>query len=108
MGTPSRPQSPGGFPPGDSAKPHSDTTPRDPALVLVLNLFGCAGAGYYLLGQRGKALIAILVFFAVGIPTFFAAGFAVSAITAIDVFMQARQVRKSRRIGPWTILDRST
>src|ERR1051326_7179060 len=45
--------------------------PPDPVLVFVLNLFGAGGLGYWILGQKAKAAIAVVLFVALAWPTCF-------------------------------------
>jgi hypothetical protein len=65
--------------------------PPDPVLVFVLNLFGAGGLGYWMLGQKTKAVIAIAVFIALAWPTCFSGSLLVSGVTAVDAYLQARK-----------------
>jgi TM2 domain-containing membrane protein YozV len=73
-----------------------------PIAVLIANLLGAGGAGYLLLGQKKKGVVAIVLFCAVGFPTCFAASYAISIVFAADGYMQAQHVEAGRRIGEWT------
>lgn len=66
--------------------------PVDPVAVFVLNLFGAGGAGYWLLGQKAKAIVAMVLFVGLAWPTCFAASFLVSGVAAVDGYLQARRV----------------
>lgn len=91
--------------PGESS-PGSGTGSPEPIVVLFLNLFGLGAAGYWLLGQRGKAIVALIVFLALGVKTCFAASLPFALLTAVDGYLQARQRADGRRIGLWTFFDR--
>ena len=80
---------------GDSARS------LDPKLVLILNLllFGCAG--YWLLGQRSKAVVAAIAWLA-GLTTCGVVSGAVMAFAAVDGFMQAQQLAAGQPIGDFT------
>lgn len=79
--------------------------PRDPVLILILNLLLAGGAGSIVLGQRAKGIVAIALFFAVGFPTCFAASGLIAIGGAIDGYLQARQLEAGRAIGPWTFFN---
>lgn len=79
---------------------------RHPIAVLIANLLGAGGAGYLLLGQKQKGIVAIVIFFALGLPTCFAASYAISIAFAADGYMQAQHVEAGRRIGEWTFFAR--
>jgi hypothetical protein len=73
----------------------------DPNLIFVLNLlvFGCAG--YWLLGQREKAVIAAIGWVA-GLATCGVVSGAVMAFAAVDGFLQAQQLAAGQPIGRFT------
>ncbi len=79
--------------------------PRDPVLILILNLLLAGGVGSILIGQKTKGIVAMVLFFAVGFPTCFAASGLVALAAAIDGYMQARALEAGHPIGPWTFLD---
>jgi hypothetical protein len=76
--------------------PGADDTVRspDPNLVLVLNLllFGCAG--YWLLGQRVKAVIAAVAWVA-GLATCGVVSGIVMAVAAVDGYREAKKLAGS-------------
>lgn len=78
---------------------------RNPIAVLIANLLGAGGAGYLLLGQTQKGVVAIVVFFVLGIPTCFAASYAISIVFAADGYLQAQHLEAGRRIGQWTLFN---
>ena len=75
---------------------------KDPLAALLLNLLVLGGTGYLYIGQRAKGIVMIVIFFAVGYPTCFAASFALSILSAIDAYQQASQLAEGRAIGEWT------
>lgn len=79
--------------------------PRDPILVLIANLLGLGGIGYLLLGRRKKGIIAIVLFCIAAVLTCGWGGFVISAITAVDGYMQAQHVRNGRTIDDATFFN---
>jgi TM2 domain-containing membrane protein YozV len=75
---------------------------KDPVAALLLHLLVLGGTGYLYIGQRTKGIVMIVIFFAVGFPTCFAASFAISILSAIDAYQQALQLAEGREIGEWT------
>ncbi len=69
--------------------------PPDPNLILVLNLlvFGCAG--YWLLGQKNKAILAGVLWVA-GLTTCGVVSGLVAAFAAIDGYREANRLRTVR------------
>ncbi|MGN6184594.1 MAG: hypothetical protein ACTHQM_13175 [Thermoanaerobaculia bacterium] len=77
---------------------------HDPVLVFVLNLLLFGGIGYWILGQKQKAIVAIVLFFVVAWPTCFSASGLIALICAVDGYMQAKALEEGRTIGQWTFL----
>ncbi len=75
---------------------------KDPLAALLLNLLVLGGTGYLYIGQRSKGIVMIVIFFAVGYPTCFAASLAISILSAIDAYHQASLLVEGREIGEWT------
>src|ERR1043166_6035534 len=79
--------------------------PKDPVLILVLNLllFGCVG--YFLIGQKMKGIVALIVFL-IGAP--FTCG-VVSRLVAvgacIDGYLQAQQLQAGHPVAQWTFFN---
>jgi len=79
--------------------------PKDPILILVLNLllFGCVG--YFLIGQKMKGIVAVIVF-VVGAP--FTCGIVsllVSVAACIDGYLQAQQLQAGHPVAQWTFFN---
>lgn len=77
--------------------PDGDARTPDPNLIFVLNLlfFGCAG--YWILGQRTKAVIAAIAWLA-GLFTCGVVSGLVMAVAAVDGYMEAK--RRANRLAP--------
>ena len=65
--------------------------PPDPNLVFVLNLLGFGCAGYWLLGQKHKAVIAG-VGWVLGLATCGVLSGLVAAVAAVDGYQQANRL----------------
>jgi hypothetical protein len=97
---PPPPTGPTGGGAGGTKLVHPSTPPKDPILVLVLNLL-IGGVGYLIMGQQTKGIVAIVIWVlgwaACGIPSGIVAVFA-----AIDGFLQAQQLQQGKPVGEWT------
>lgn len=91
---PPPPPSPGG---GKAIHP---ANPPAPVIVLIANLV--AGAGYFLIGQTTKGILAVMLWFIVGIPTCGSGAGLLSILYAVDGFFQAKHLQDGSAIGPWT------
>jgi hypothetical protein len=80
------------------------TPPKDPILVLVLNLLVAGGVGYIIMGQKTKGIVAIVVWVlgwaACGIPSGL-----VALVGAIDGYLQAQQLQQGHPVGEWTFFS---
>src|SRR5712691_530801 len=78
--------------------------PKDPILVLVLNLllFGCVG--YFMIGQKMKG-IAALVIWVVGLASCGIVSGIVAIVAAIDGMMQAQQLQAGHPVAQWTFFQ---
>jgi hypothetical protein len=73
-------------------------------LIFIANLLGAGAAGYWLLGQKQKAIVAAVLFFAVAWPSCFSASGLIALICAVDGYLQAKALEAGRPIGQWTFL----
>lgn len=80
----------------------------DPILLLFLNLIPGGGWGYLGLRQWGKAIIAIVIYLPVAIITWGPGAVLLSIFTAIDAYLQAKQLDAGRTIGKWTFFKQSS
>ncbi len=93
------PPAPGGASGGDLVYP--TTPPKDPILVLVLNLLLFGGVGYIIMGQKTKGIVAIVAW-VLGLATCGVVSGLVGIFGAIDGYMQAQQLQAGHPVGQWT------
>ena len=78
--------------------------PKDPILVMILNLLVAGGVGYIIMGQKTKGIVAIVVWLvgliACGIPSGI-----VAILGAIDGYLQAQQLQQGHPVGEWTFFS---
>ena len=98
--TPPPPSSPGKG--GQTIYPQQP--PKDPVLILVLNLllFGCVG--YFMIGQKMKGIVAIVVW-VLGLASCGIVSGIVSIAAAIDGWMQAQQLQQGHPVAEWTFFQ---
>ena len=86
---------------GDDKLVRPSVPPKDPILVLVLNLLVAGGVGYLVMGQKTKGIVAIIIWVvgwaACGIPSGI-----VAVLAAIDGYLQAKQLQEGKSVGEWT------
>jgi len=101
---PSTPSSPGGGPPKGGEIVLPQQPPKDPILILVLNLllFGCVG--YFIIGQKMKG-IAALVIWILGLASCGVVSAIVSIVAAIDGMMQAQALQAGHPVAQWTFFQ---
>jgi hypothetical protein len=97
--TPNPPTSPSG---GDLIYPQQP--PKDPVMVLVLNLLVLGGVGYIIIGQKTKGIVAIVLWL-LGLLTCGIGSGIVAIVGAIDGWMQAQQLQLGHPIGQWTFFQ---
>lgn len=95
--TPNPPTSPAGG--GDLVYPQQP--PKDPVLVLVLNLLVLGGVGYIIIGQKTKGIVAIAAW-VVGLASCGIVSGIVAIVAAIDGWMQAQELQQGHPVGQWT------
>lgn len=79
--------------------------PKDPILILVLNLLVAGGLGYILIGQKVKGIVAIVIYL-VCLPVTCGVGSGILAIvTAIDGYLQAQLQQQGKSLGEWTFFN---
>lgn len=79
--------------------------PKDPVLVLVLNLLLFGGVGYLIMGQKMKGIVAIIASLVLAIPTCGTGSLAIAAFGAVDGYMQAMQLKAGQAVGQWTFFN---
>lgn len=97
--TPNPPTTPAG---GDLIYPQQP--PKDPVIVLVLNLLALGGVGYIIIGQKTKGIVAIVLWL-LGLLTCGIGSGIVAIVGAIDGWMQAQQLQQGHPIGQWTFFQ---
>ena len=105
--TPPPPTSDGGYTPppapvGGTNLIQPSTPPKDPVIILVLNLLLFGIVGYFVLGQWQKGIAMIGFALVVGIPTCGLAIGASAIFGGIDGYMQAQQLQAGKPVGHWT------
>ena len=78
--------------------------PKDPILVMILNLLALGGVGYIILGQKTKGTVAIVVWI-VGLCSFGILSGIVAVVAAIDGYLQAQQLQAGHPVGQWTFFN---
>ena len=81
------------------------TPPKDPVLILVLNLLVAGGLGYIILGQKTKGIVAIIAWCVLLVVTCGAGSGLVSILGAIDGYLQAQHLQQGRPVGQWTFFN---
>lgn len=103
--TPPPPPTPGGgapVGPGGGDLVYPTTPPKDPILVLVLNLLLAGGVGYIIMGQKTKGIVAIVAYVILLFVTCGAGSGLVAIVAAIDGYLQAQQLQQGKPVGQWT------
>lgn len=90
-------------PGGGGGLVYPTTPPKDPVLILVLNLL-LFGIGYLVMGQKTKGIVAIIAFWVITIVTCGFGGI-ISVLYAIDGYMQAQQLQQGHPVGEWTFFN---
>jgi hypothetical protein len=79
--------------------------PKDPILILVLNLLVAGCLGYFMIGQKMKGIVALIAVLVLAIPTCGAGSLLVSVAAAIDGYMQAQQLQAGHPVAQWTFFN---
>ena len=96
----------GGAPGGGSGDlVYPTTPPKDPILVLVLNLLVAGGVGYIIIGQKTKGIVAIVAWLVLAVVTCGAGSALVAIVGAIDGYLQAQQLQQGHPVGQWTFFN---
>lgn len=104
MNVPPPPPPPPEAPPGAGGGNlvYPTTPPKDPILVLVLNLLVAGGVGYIMMGQKTKGIVAIVAWLVLLVVTCGAGSAVVGILAAIDGYLQAQQLQQGKSVGQWT------
>lgn len=79
--------------------------PKDPVLILLLNLFLFGGVGYLIMGQKTKGIVAIVTALIIAIPTCGAGSLVIGVLGAVDGYLQAMQLKAGHPVGQWTFFN---
>ncbi|HET7711019.1 MAG TPA: hypothetical protein VFL80_03735 [Thermoanaerobaculia bacterium] len=102
---PSPPAEGGGAGGGDIIRPTQP--PKDPILILVLNLLVAGCVGYFLIAQKTKGIVALIAWIVLLPLTCGVGSGVIGIVTAIDGFLQAQHLQQGRSIGQWTMFNQS-
>jgi hypothetical protein len=95
--TPPPPPAPGAG--GDLVYPQQP--PKDPVIILVLNLLVLGCVGYFMIGQKMKG-IAALVIWVLGLASCGIVSGIVAILAAVDGYFQAEQLKAGFPVAQWT------
>src|SRR4051812_18507825 len=79
--------------------------PKDPVLILILNLIVAGCLGYFLIGQKLKGIVALVAFIVLAPFTCFAGSYLLAVVAAIDGYLQAQHHKAGYSLGPWTLFN---
>ena len=101
---PPAPPTTGGSTGGSSELVYPTQPPKDPILVMILNLLALGGVGYIIMGQKTKGIVAIIAWI-VGLCSFGILSGIVAVVAAIDGYLQAQQLQAGHPVGQWTFFN---
>jgi hypothetical protein len=81
------------------------TPPKDPILILVLNLLLAGGVGYIMIGQKMKGIVAIVAWVVLLFVTCGAGSALIGIVAAIDGYLQSQQLQQGHPVGEWTFFN---
>lgn len=96
---PTPPPPPSGTAGGDLVYPQQP--PKDPVIILVLNLLLAGCVGYFMIGQKTKAIVTLVVWI-LGLASCGVVSGIVGILAAIDGYFQAEQLKAGFPVGQWT------
>jgi TM2 domain-containing membrane protein YozV len=102
---PPPPSSPSPISGGGGELVYPTNPPKDPILILLLNLFLFGGVGSIILGQKTKGIVYIIVSLIIAIPTCGTGSLAIGALGAVDGYLQAQQLKAGHPVGQWTFFN---
>jgi hypothetical protein len=94
-----------GNPLGGGELVYPTNPPKDPILVLILNLLVLGGVGYIILGQKTKGIVAIVLYVIVALPTCGSGSLLIALVAAIDGYLQSQQLQQGHPVGQWTFFN---
>src|SRR4051794_29870036 len=106
--TPPPPPPPtGGTPAGPSGGDliYPQQPPKDPVLIAVLNALVAGCLGYFMIGQKMKGIIAVIIWVVAAVPTCGTVPLLVSIVAAIDGYLQAQHLKANMPVAQWTFFN---
>jgi TM2 domain-containing membrane protein YozV len=79
--------------------------PKDPVLILVLNLLIAGCLGYFMIGQKMKGIVAVIIWVVGLFLTCGAASGLVAIVAAVDGYLQAQQLKNGVPVAQWTFFN---
>jgi hypothetical protein len=99
--TPPPPPPAGGTPPAGGELVYPTQPPKDPILMLVLNLLVAGCLGYFLIGQKMKGIVAVVAW-VLGWASCGIVSAIVAIVAAIDVYLQSQHLQAGHPVAQWT------
>jgi hypothetical protein len=92
--------------PGAGDLVHPQQPPKDPILILVLNLLVAGCVGYFMIGQKNKGIVAVIAW-VVGLvpPLCGTLSGLVCIVAAIDGYLQAQQLQAGHPVRQWSFFN---
>jgi hypothetical protein len=89
---------------GDLVQPQQP--PKDPILILILNLVAAGCVGYFMIGQKNKGIVAVIAWIIGWVPPLCGtvAGL-VAVVAAIDGYLQAQQLQQGHPVRQWSFFN---
>ena len=85
---------------------HPQQPPKDPILILVLNLFLAGCVGYFMIGQKNKGIVAVIAWVVGFVPPLCGTlSGLVCILAAIDGYLQAQHLQAGRPVRQWTFFN---
>jgi len=101
MPPPPPPPAPGG---GDLV--HPQQPPKDPTIILLLNLFVAGCLGYFMIGQKNKGIVAVIAWVIGFVPPLCGTvSGLVAVIAAIDGYLQAQHLKAGHPVRQWSFFN---
>jgi hypothetical protein len=91
-------------PPSGGAIIYPQQPPKDPVLILVLNLIVAGCLGYFMIGQKMKGIVAVIAW-CLGLFTCGIVSGLVSVAAAIDGYLQAQHLKNGLPVAEWTFFN---
>lgn len=86
---------------GGSDLVYPQQPPKDPIIILVLNLLVAGCVGYFMIGQKTKGIVALVVWI-LGLASCGVVSGIVGILAAIDGYFQAEALKAGFPVGQWT------